>query len=122
MTAPTTTSTTWPIFANAAAAIVLIAASIPLILEKVGPNRYYGFRTAKTLSSPEIWYAANRIAGRDLVIAGLVVLSWDLILALLVLFSIRVPTLPGLLGTTGILLLAVGFALVHTFGHLTKCD
>jgi uncharacterized membrane protein len=120
MTAPTTTSTTWPIFANAAAAIVLIAASIPLILEKVGPNRYYGFRTPKTLSSPEIWYAANRIAGRDLVIAGLVVLSWDLILALLVLFSIRVPTLPGLLGTTGILLLAVGFALVHSFWALNK--
>ncbi|MBV8452837.1 MAG: SdpI family protein [Deltaproteobacteria bacterium] len=120
MTPPNTASAISPeIFASLVAGIVLIAVSIPLILEKVGPNRCYGFRTAKTLSSPEVWYAANSIAGRDLMSAGVTVLVWDLILALLILFSIRVPIL---LGTTSVLLLAVTFALLHSFWALAKCD
>ena len=53
--------------------VLFIALSIPLILERVPPNSTYGFRTGKTLSDPKIWYAANRIAGYDLLIAGLVI-------------------------------------------------
>lgn len=53
--------------------IMFIAISIPLILDRVPPNSTYGFRTAKTLSDPQIWYAANRVAGHDLLIAGLVI-------------------------------------------------
>ena len=53
--------------------ILFIAISIPLILDRVPPNSTYGFRTTKTLSDPKIWYAANRIAGHDLLIAGLVI-------------------------------------------------
>ena len=44
--------------------------SIPLILERVPPNSIYGFRTAKSLSDPKIWYEINRISGVDLLIAG----------------------------------------------------
>ena len=40
---------------------------IPMIQGSVGPNDTYGFRTRKTQSSPEIWYAANRAAGKYLV-------------------------------------------------------
>jgi hypothetical protein len=47
--------------------------SIPLILEKVPPNRWYGFRVAKTLSSERIWYKTNRVAGFDLVWAGIAI-------------------------------------------------
>jgi uncharacterized membrane protein len=43
--------------------IVMAALALPLILGKVPPNQLYGFRTPKTLSSPAIWYPANRIAG-----------------------------------------------------------
>jgi hypothetical protein len=42
---------------------LLMVLAIPMALGMVPPNRYYGFRTSKTLASPEIWYAANRIAG-----------------------------------------------------------
>jgi uncharacterized membrane protein len=44
---------------------------IPMALGMVPPNRYYGYRTAKTLASPGLWYKANRIAGWCLAIAGI---------------------------------------------------
>lgn len=53
--------------------LLFIGISIPLIIEKVPPNRWYGFRVAKTFSSERIWYAANRSAGYDLLRAGVVI-------------------------------------------------
>lgn len=53
-----------------AVSLILMALSIPLLLEKIGPNGLYGLRTAKTMSNPTIWYAANKVAGMDLLIAG----------------------------------------------------
>ena len=50
--------------------LLFIGLGIPLIYERVPPNSIYGFRTAKTLSDPNIWYAINRIQGLDLLIAG----------------------------------------------------
>ena len=50
--------------------LLFIALSIPLIQGRVPPNSLYGFRTAKSLSDPKIWYAINRISGIDLLIAG----------------------------------------------------
>lgn len=52
------------------AGLLFIALSIPLIQERVPPNSFYGFRTAKSLSDPKIWYAINRMSGIDLLIAG----------------------------------------------------
>jgi hypothetical protein len=43
--------------------VVFFALVIPLVLGIVPPNDLYGFRTAKTMSSRETWYPANRIAG-----------------------------------------------------------
>lgn len=48
------------------AGLLFIAIGIPLALKRVPPNRWYGFRTAKTLSNQTIWYAANRVVGTDL--------------------------------------------------------
>ena len=50
--------------------MLFIGLSVPLIRERVPPNSTYGFRTAKSLSDPKVWYAINRIHGRDLLIAG----------------------------------------------------
>lgn len=50
--------------------LLFIALSLPLIQGRVPPNSFYGFRTAKSLSDPEIWYAINRMSGIDLLIAG----------------------------------------------------
>ena len=38
---------------------LLAALSIPLIMGKIGPNPWYGFRVKCTLSDPVVWYAVN---------------------------------------------------------------
>ena len=60
------------------AALVL---SIPMILGKVPPNGAYGFRTAKTLSSPEVWYPANRAAGWFMLAAMAISICFNLALS-----------------------------------------
>ena len=50
---------------------LLAVLSIPLILGRIGPNSWYGFRMKKTLSDPAIWYPANAYAGKLLFVVGL---------------------------------------------------
>jgi uncharacterized membrane protein len=50
--------------------LTFIGIGIPLIQERVPPNRWYGLRVRKTLTNPSVWYAANRTMGYDLVWAG----------------------------------------------------
>ncbi len=38
-----------------------------------------GCRTEKSLSNKEIWYAMNRVTGRDLIVAGLLALAASLL-------------------------------------------
>jgi uncharacterized membrane protein len=47
---------------------------IPLILQKVPPNEWYGFRTAKTLSDERIWYPINKLMGYDLLAVGFAII------------------------------------------------
>ena len=42
---------------------LIAAVSIPLILNLVPPNPFYGLRTARTLSDRDRWCRANRFAG-----------------------------------------------------------
>jgi len=57
----------------AAMGLLLMLASVPMIIERVPPNRWYGFRTPRTQSDPKVWYPANRIAGQYLAFAGLLI-------------------------------------------------
>ncbi len=41
-----------------------------MILGKIPPNRFYGFRSSATLADSEVWYPANRAAGWLLFGAG----------------------------------------------------
>ena len=60
--------------------VVMAVLAVPVVLGKVPPNPIYCFRTPKTLSSPGIWYAANRIAGWLLIGAAAVTISFNLVL------------------------------------------
>jgi uncharacterized membrane protein len=53
--------------------LMFVGMSIPLIKGRVAPNRFYGYRTAKTLSDPKIWYEVNRLSGADLFLAGVLI-------------------------------------------------
>jgi uncharacterized membrane protein len=63
--------------------LVLFAVGVPLLRGWIPRNRLAGFRTSKTLSNDRIWYEANRVAGRDLMIAGAVVMTTAVASALL---------------------------------------
>lgn len=60
--------------------LLFVGISIPLIRGRVPPNHFYGFRTAKTLSDPRIWYEANRISGQDFFISGVLVCITSLVM------------------------------------------
>ncbi len=46
--------------------------AIPLILRRIKPNAWYGFRVEQTLHDPEVWYEANAYAGKYMLGVGLV--------------------------------------------------
>ena len=43
----------------------------PMILEKVPPNPFYGFRIRATLEDPRLWYPVNKMMGWWLAWSGL---------------------------------------------------
>ena len=59
---------------------VFVVLGIPLALRMVPPNRWYGVRTAETLSNSDVWYSVNALGGKAIVVAG--ILSLLILLAL----------------------------------------
>lgn len=55
--------------------LLMVGLAIPMLLGHVKPNGFYGVRTAKTMSSPELWYRANRDAGYAMVLSTAVSLA-----------------------------------------------
>lgn len=95
---------------------LMIGLAIPMIQRKVAPNPVYGFRTPKTLSSPDIWYPANEYSGRVMVVAGGVTILGAVLLALL-------PGLTAeqyLLGCTAVMLTGLGWAVWKSFQFLGR--
>jgi hypothetical protein len=56
---------------NTITGLLLAVLSIPLILQRIGPNPWYGFRVKKTLNDPAIWYPVNAYAAKRLLAVGL---------------------------------------------------
>ena len=54
------------------ASIALGVFAVPLIFRWVPPNPLYGFRTARTLASPSLWYRVNRFCGVAMLLASVV--------------------------------------------------
>jgi hypothetical protein len=50
--------------------------SIPLVLALVPVNRFYGFRTRKTLADSRVWYGANRFGGWLFLVSSAVYLAF----------------------------------------------
>ncbi len=84
-------------------ALLYISISIPLVLQKISMNPYYGIRIAKAYESEANWYHINRYRGKWIIIwsfpillIGLVGLSFPLepdnrYLYLLSIFIVFVP-------------------------------
>ncbi len=85
------------------APILVIMVSVPLILNMVPRNRFYGFRTPRTRSSDEIWYPANRFSGITLMIAGIVWLVCALIVPELTVTPRQATLYPLFIGISALL-------------------
>ncbi len=55
-------------------AVLIGLMSIPLILALVPRNRFFGIRTARTLSDEKVWYSANRYGGWLFIVSSVVYL------------------------------------------------
>lgn len=62
----------WEVFWIVASCLFIAVIGLPMALDKIPPNALYGFRTPRTLADPDVWYEANREAGKALTAAGLV--------------------------------------------------
>jgi uncharacterized membrane protein len=51
---------------------VIAIVSVPLLLKKVPPNAFYGFRTARTLGDRALWFRVNCFAGWAFLLASAV--------------------------------------------------
>jgi len=54
--------------------LTFIMAGIPLWMRKVPLNGYYGLRVEASMRSAEVWLNANAVMGRNMVVAGCVVI------------------------------------------------
>lgn len=93
--------------------------SVPLIQGRVARNGIYGFRTPKTLSSDRIWFPANRNAGRNLFVAGVVIAAGSL----LMLGAVPIFGLTGedvALGGTVLMSVCLSVAVYRGFKYLRR--
>ena len=63
-----------------AAGVIFVCLGVPLFLGRVRPNWWYGCRTEKTLSDEKVWYAVNRVTGRDIIAGGIALVASSLAL------------------------------------------
>ena len=90
--------------------LLFIILGIPLVLNKIGPNSFYGFRTAKSLSDPKTWYAVNHIGGIDVCIAGVSIILGSLLFRI-ILRSYTPSTMT--LANAGMLICALACVVIH---------
>ena len=59
---------------------ILILVAIPLILRWVPRNRFYGLRIPPTCNSESVWYDANALCGRHMLLLGLTMVALEFVL------------------------------------------
>ena len=65
--------------------LLLLALGWPMAARRVRPNRWYGLRVPATFADETVWYDANAVAGRHMMILG----------AAIVVVALALPRLPG---------------------------
>jgi uncharacterized membrane protein len=50
--------------------LLLVALGWPLARRRIKPNRWYGVRLPATFADERVWYEANALAGRDMMLLG----------------------------------------------------
>ena len=55
--------------------LLLAGLSVPLLLDKIPPNGWYGFRVPSTLYNPDLWYKVNRYMARWMLLTGVITVA-----------------------------------------------
>ena len=93
----------------AAVGLFVAAVSAPIWLGRVSPNRLYGFRTPRLVADERAWYPANKIMGRNLVAAGIVMAVAALALGAMTPAGVE----PGIVGVLSVVLMPLLVAMGH---------
>ena len=78
---------------------LIIGLAVPLVKEKIKPNVWYGFRTAKTLSDEKIWYPANKYAGQKMICAGTMIIVLSILIFAVIYFGMITISSPAVIMT-----------------------
>jgi uncharacterized membrane protein len=97
---------------------LLILLSIPLILRKIPPNPFYGFRIRWTMEDPELWYSVNAYVANWLVIVGVCSILGSIGLALIPGMTLA----PYAFACLGIFAASFALALVQSIRFLRTMD
>lgn len=101
----------------AAVGCVYIGLGVATARKKVQHGAWYGIRTEKTLSDPEIWYAVHQVAGIDFLLAGLVTVGAS---AFNIFVSLDHADRQVALFNFAAFLLGTALTLLHTFRTLEQ--
>ena len=93
--------------------LITIVIAIPLVLQKVPPNLWYGFRTRKTLSDTDIWYRANYLGGAALMFSAIVALVVNVLISMILDSAIALPVEIGVVVISSVVALAIWSAQVR---------
>jgi hypothetical protein len=96
--------------------LILVGLSIPLIMGKIGPNPWYGFRVKRTLSDPAVWYAVNAYSAKWLLAVGIVN-----VVAAVVLYFVPEIDVAVYASSCGVIAVA-GLAVGRSFRASGSCD
>jgi uncharacterized membrane protein len=83
---------------NVILGFILAIIAIPMILNRIKPNHFYGFRVKRTMENPEIWYQVNEFAGKQLFVAGIAIILLAIGLSLILNLDLQTYSLitPGI--------------------------
>ena len=93
--------------------LITILVAIPLVLQRVPPNLWYGFRTRTTLSDRDIWYRANYLGGAALLYSGIVALVLNVLLSIILNPSLALPIEISVVVISSVVALAIWSAQVR---------
>ena len=93
----------------------LVVLGWPMATRRVRPNRWYGLRVPATFADEQVWYDANAVAGRDMMVLGALVGLVGLALPRLTDLSASTYALvcAGLLGIGSLIMAGRGWILAN---------
>ena len=87
--------------------ILLALACLPLLLEWIPPNQWFGFQLPGAYLEPELWYEVNRTGGQLLISAMAICAALNLLL-----FQVGAERVKGIAGWINAGLIVLSFWLV----------